>query len=73
MSSEIEQVDISEKGRDRSGEVISADRRLFMQLLAFGNCRDTAPLISATTAMLLRRHNAYNSAVEFRGSLRPDK
>lgn len=47
MSSEIEQVDISEKGRDRSGEVISADRRLFMQLLAFGNCRDTAPLISA--------------------------
>ncbi len=47
MSSEIEQVDISEKGRDRSGKEISADRRLFMQLLAFGKCRDTAPLISA--------------------------
>ncbi len=40
-------VDISEKGRSESGKTISLDRRLFMQLLAFGDCTDTRPLIAA--------------------------
>ena len=42
--------DISEKGRGLRGEVITMDRRLFMQLLAFGNCHDTAPVIAALAA-----------------------
>src|SRR5439155_18063005 len=48
MSTEtIEQLDISEKGRRADGTPISSDRRMFMQLLAFGDCPDTAPLIDA--------------------------
>lgn len=43
-------VDISEKGRSKDGQAISLDRRLFMQLLAFGGCRDTQPLIEALEA-----------------------
>ncbi len=39
--------DISEKGRGLRGEPISMDRRLFMQLLAFGNCHDPKPVIEA--------------------------
>ena len=42
--------DISEKGRDIHGKPTSVDRRLFMQLLAFGNCHDTKPLIEALAA-----------------------
>ena len=38
-------VDISEKGKDRDGNAISLDRRLFIQLLAFGDCYDTQALI----------------------------
>jgi chlorite dismutase len=34
-------VDLSEKGRTRSGETITLDRRLFMQLFAFTDCRDS--------------------------------
>ena len=44
---ELLSVDTAEKGRSESGEVISADRRLFMQLLAFGGCQDTESLIEA--------------------------
>jgi chlorite dismutase len=33
-------VDLSEKGRSQDGSVISLDRRLFMQFLAFGAARD---------------------------------
>lgn len=40
-------VDIREKGRGEKGEVISADRRLFMQLLAYGDCPDSGALIEA--------------------------
>jgi chlorite dismutase len=48
MSEEaIEAVDISEKGRGVEGEVISTDRRLFMQLLAYGDSKDSAPLVEA--------------------------
>jgi hypothetical protein len=39
--------DLTEKGRDVRGEVIRTDRRLFMQLLAFGECADTAEVIAA--------------------------
>lgn len=39
--------DLSEKGRDVTGAVIRSDRRLYMQLLAFGGCRDTAAVIDA--------------------------
>lgn len=47
MSADLERVDVSEKGRDVDGRTISADRRLFMQLLAFGRCPDTATLVAA--------------------------
>jgi len=43
----LETVDISEKGRSADGEIISSDRRLFMQVLAFGACRDTGSLVQA--------------------------
>ena len=39
--------DITEKGGVRDGVRQSLDRRLFMQLLAFGGCSDSAPLIEA--------------------------
>lgn len=35
-----EKLDLSEKGRDDSGQPASLDRRLFMQLQAFGGCAD---------------------------------
>ena len=38
-------LDISEKGRAKDGTVLSSDRRLLMQLLAFGNCHNTTKLI----------------------------
>ena len=40
-------LDIKEKGGLRSGVQQVADRRLFMQLLAFGNCRDAGALARA--------------------------
>jgi chlorite dismutase len=39
--------DLSEKGRDAAGKPISLNRRLFLQLRAFGQCKDPAPLIAA--------------------------
>jgi chlorite dismutase len=47
MKSEIEKVDITEKGRNADGETIAVDRRLFVQLLAFGGAVDVAVLIRA--------------------------
>ncbi|MDX1612700.1 MAG: chlorite dismutase family protein [Candidatus Promineifilaceae bacterium] len=48
MSAEtLDHVDITEKGRTAEGEVISSNRRLFMQLLAYGGCGDTDPLKAA--------------------------
>ena len=44
---EPEHLDLSEKGRAGDGRVISSDRRLFMQLLAYGGCPDNAPVIAA--------------------------
>jgi chlorite dismutase len=42
-----EAADVSEHGRTAEGETTSLDRRLFMQLQAFGGARDTAALTSA--------------------------
>ena len=39
--------DISEKGGMKAGQAQRADTRLFMQLLAFGGCGATAPLVQA--------------------------
>lgn len=39
--------DLSEKGRDAAGKTITLNRRLFMQLLAFGNCSATTSVIKA--------------------------
>jgi chlorite dismutase len=41
--------DISEKGGMKNGQPQRLDERLFMQLLAFGGCRDTQPLMYALT------------------------
>jgi hypothetical protein len=40
-------LDLSEKGKDKDGQPVSLDRRLFMQFLAYGNCRDTGSLTEA--------------------------
>ena len=45
-----EDVDVAEHGRTADGETTSLDRRLFMQLQAFGGARDTAALVSALEA-----------------------
>jgi chlorite dismutase len=37
--------DLNEKGRPRNGEPQSLARRLFVQLLVFGGCRDSRPLV----------------------------
>jgi len=34
-------LDLSEKGREKDGTVISSDKRLFMQFMAFGDCWNT--------------------------------
>ncbi len=47
MTQETPILDLSEKGKDKVGQVISLDRRLFMQFLAYGNCQNTEPLIEA--------------------------
>jgi len=46
----LEKPDISEKGGLREGKPQSSDRRLFMQFLAFGGCREAAPLAEALRA-----------------------
>jgi hypothetical protein len=42
--------DVAEHGRTAEGETTSLDRRLFMQLQAFGAARDTGALVSALEA-----------------------
>jgi hypothetical protein len=44
---DLHNVDLSEKGRGENGEVITSDRRLFMQFMAFGDCSDTSATIDA--------------------------
>lgn len=48
MDVETPILDLSEKGR-KDGEAISLDRRLFIQILAFGDCTDTNAVIRALT------------------------
>ncbi|MDQ3671888.1 MAG: chlorite dismutase family protein [Actinomycetota bacterium] len=45
-----DEVDVAEHGRSAEGETTSLDRRLFMQLQAFGEARDTAALSAALDA-----------------------
>ena len=47
MTQEVTKLDLSEKGKDRDGQLISLDRRLFMQLLAYGGGRNSGALIEA--------------------------
>jgi chlorite dismutase len=47
---ELEGVDVDEHGRSAEGEITSLDRRLFMQLHAYGGARDSAALTSALEA-----------------------
>jgi chlorite dismutase len=49
-----EHIDISEHGRSETGESLSSDRRLFMQLLAFGGCTDTRALVGALATAQIR-------------------
>lgn len=50
MAQETSQLDLSEKGKSADGQVISMDRRLFMQFLAFGQCDDIEALMQALAA-----------------------
>ncbi|RIK35190.1 MAG: hypothetical protein DCC55_31085 [Chloroflexi bacterium] len=50
----IEQVDIREIARTASGEVVTSERRLYMQLFAYGGCVDTALLIDALAGTDIR-------------------
>jgi chlorite dismutase len=50
---EREGADVAEHGRSADGEVTSLDRRLYMQLHAYGGARDSAALISALEAASL--------------------
>jgi chlorite dismutase len=47
MTQEEFQLDLSEKGRGKDGQPISLDRRLFMQLLAYGGCSEVDLIIKA--------------------------
>ena len=42
--------DLSEKGGNRDGQPQRSNDRLFMQLMVFGRCRDSRPLIAAVEA-----------------------
>lgn len=46
----LERPDLSEKGGLKDGQPQASDRRLFMQLLAFGKCAETGPIIDALGA-----------------------
>jgi chlorite dismutase len=43
----LDEADVAEHGRSADGETTSLDRRLFMQLHAFGGAGDTSALVSA--------------------------
>jgi chlorite dismutase len=47
---DLEAVDVAEHGRSADGETTTLDRRLYMQLYAFGRARDTGGLVSALEA-----------------------
>lgn len=45
-----EGLDISEQGRTADGQIVRLDRRLFMQLHAFGGCKATGELLASLQA-----------------------
>ncbi len=47
MADEYKALDLTEKGKDKAGAPLALDRRLFMQLLAFGECSSTGALQEA--------------------------
>jgi chlorite dismutase len=47
MHSESEPLDLLEHGRAGDGRRITSDRRVFMQLIAYGSCDDTTALVDA--------------------------
>jgi len=47
MAQETTKLDLSEKGKDKDGQPISLERRLFMQFLAYGQCHNTSSLAEA--------------------------
>ena len=47
LGAESEKLDILEHGRAQDGRGITSNRRLFMQLVAYGGCRDTTTLVDA--------------------------
>lgn len=46
----LDEVDVAEHGRSAAGETTSLDRRLYMQLHAYGGATDTAALVAALEA-----------------------
>jgi len=46
----LEEIDVAEHGLTADGETTSLDRRLYMQLYAFGGARDSAALGDALAA-----------------------
>lgn len=44
---DLTSIDVSEKGRNASGEVTSSNRRLYMQLMAFGECTHMSFVVEA--------------------------
>ena len=46
-TSDLENIDLTEKGRSPSGEVLTSTRRLYMQFMAFGDVKDTQTLVWA--------------------------
>src|SRR5262245_53255082 len=49
----LEAPDLSEKGGLRNGQQQRSNERLFMQFLAFGECRDTAAVVRHVSAASL--------------------
>ena len=47
----LDEIDVVEHGRTAEGETLSLDRRLFMQLHAFGGARETEPLAEALESL----------------------
>lgn len=68
---ETQGVDISERGRDADGKGITLNRRLYMQLLAFGDCYNVQSVIDAleqsavTATVYLDANDPYGIAVLF--------
>ena len=53
-NAEPEKLDILEHGRAADGSRITSNRRLFMQLVAYGGCKDTTVLVDALESNSLK-------------------